>query len=366
MTARPRRRTPAWLPPTAPPPPPREDDGRPVDSVDRSAEALAAMPAWRRTLTHPGVLWAPAAVAYASGLLVLALLFRAFGESREHLVGPDWTPWVAAVIGYALVLRLERRHPVELTRAPVGHLLRGLLLGAALMVLVVVVLLLLDGLMIYDGYRGAMFAGEHGGSAWLWVALAVGVSPAVVHELLLRGVVLRFVEQGLGTWAGLLVSAAASGAMVLPLMPGWMVLPLVPQWTGLVSQARGPILSAAVVGLMLGALYVLTRSLWLVVGVHSAWNLVQGLVVGSRVGDGSEWGGLWGSSPTSGPALLTGGYFGVEASIVAALVCGVVAVVALVPVVRRGLVVAPAWSRRAGEAATTVGERRTEAAIDRP
>lgn len=303
------------------------------------------MPAWRRILTHPGVLWAPAAAVYASGLLVLALLFRAFGESREHLAGPDWTPWVAAVIGYAVVLRLEQRRPVELTRSAVGHLVRGLLLGAALMVVVVVVLLLLDGLLVHGGYRGASFGGEHGGTAWVWVALAVGVSPAVTHELLLRGVVLRYAEQGLGTWVGLLASAVASGAMVLPLMPAWMGLP----------QAGGAILSAAVVGLMLGALYVLTRSLWLVVGVHSAWNLVQGLVLGSRVGDQTEWGGLWGSSPTSGPPLLTGGYFGIQASIVAALVCGVVAVIALVQVVRLRLAVGPAWSRRAGAAATPAG-----------
>lgn len=314
------------------------------------------MPGWRRGLTHPGILWAPALVLFASGLLVLELLFGAFGESRDLLAGPDWTPFVAATIGYAFVLVLEQRRPAELTRSPVGHLLRGLLLGAALMTLIVAVVALLDGLLVYSGYRGASFAGEYGGSSWVWVALAVGVSPALTHELLLRGVVLRYAEQALGTWVGLLVSAAASGALVLPLMPEWMD----------VSQAAGAILSAMVMGLMLGALYVLTRSLWLVFGVHCAWNLVQGLVFGVRVADESEWSGLWGSSPTSGPPLLTGGYFGVEASIVATLLCGIVAVVALRAVVRRGLVVAPAWSRRSRVAATKGAEPTQEGAADRP
>jgi hypothetical protein len=46
-----------------------------------------------------------------------------------------------------------------------------------------------------------------------------------------------------------------------------------------------------------------------------------------------------------GPDWLTGGAFGVEASVVALLVCAAVGVTLIISAVRKGNVVAPVWHR---------------------
>jgi hypothetical protein len=63
----------------------------------------------------------------------------------------------------------------------------------------------------------------------------------------------------------------------------------------------------------------LTRRLWLAIGIHIAWNFVQGGVFGIATSGVPTTG--WFNSTFSGPVLLTGGEFGAEASIIAVIVC---------------------------------------------
>ncbi len=66
----------------------------------------------------------------------------------------------------------------------------------------------------------------------------------------------------------------------------------------------------------------LTRRLWLPIGIHFAWNFTQGGIFGSSVSGNQLGEGLLRSTLT-GPDWLTGGAFGVEASI-AVIAVGVV------------------------------------------
>jgi uncharacterized protein len=66
-------------------------------------------------------------------------------------------------------------------------------------------------------------------------------------------------------------------------------------------------------GILLGGVYMLTRRLWLAMGLHLAWNLTQGGVYGVAV-SGHAMDGLL-ESALSGPAWLSGGAFGAEASV---------------------------------------------------
>ena len=61
-------------------------------------------------------------------------------------------------------------------------------------------------------------------------------------------------------------------------------------------------------GVLLGAAYVLTRRLWLAVGIHFAWNFTQGGIFGGRV-SGITMDGLL-ESQLSGPTLFSGGSSG--------------------------------------------------------
>src|SRR5205823_14343263 len=97
-------------------------------------------------------------------------------------------------------------------------------------------------------------------------------------------------------------------------------------------------------GVLLGAAYMLTRSLWLPMGIHAAWNFTQGEIFGVPV-SGTTVHGLLRSRLTGSP-LLTGNGFGLEASPVAIVSATVAGVLLVVLAVRRGQLVKPWWVRR--------------------
>ena len=113
----------------------------------------------------------------------------------------------------------------------------------------------------------------------------------------------------------------------------------------------GAIAIALEAGLSFALLYSLTRSRWVVMGAHAAWKLTQGMIFGAVVsGSGNTGLGLLVSEPV-GPAWLSGGSFGPEASPVTVSVMLVWTVGLAVLLVRRRLVVAPLWLRRRRAAA---------------
>ena len=66
-------------------------------------------------------------------------------------------------------------------------------------------------------------------------------------------------------------------------------------------------------GILLGALYMLTRRLWAVIGFHAAWNFMQGWVFDIPV-SGNKTPALV-RADISGSDWMTGGAFGLEASV---------------------------------------------------
>ena len=96
-------------------------------------------------------------------------------------------------------------------------------------------------------------------------------------------------------------------------------------------------------GLMLGMLYHVTRSLWPCIGMHAAWNFMQGTVFGIPV-SGTHADG-WLVSSRTGPNWLSGGVFGAEASVIALLICSTFTTALLVIAWRRRSFIAPSWHR---------------------
>jgi membrane protease YdiL (CAAX protease family) len=88
----------------------------------------------------------------------------------------------------------------------------------------------------------------------------------------------------------------------------------------------------------------LTRRLWLPIGIHAAWNFTQGWVFSVPVSGTAPPLGLL-ITRRIGPDWLTGGGFGLEASAVAMVLATLAgAVMAKVAIRRRG-VVRPMWIR---------------------
>ena len=221
---------------------------------------------------------------------------------------------------WLLVMWVERRRADELAPAKAApHLLLGLA-GGALCFSVIVAVLWALGAFVVDGVNHDV--------AWLGPILVMGVGAGIGEEIISRGVIFRIVEEGLGTWAALLISAAVFGGLHIwnPNATPWSVLAI-----------------ALEAGLLFGLLYHLTRSLWVCMGAHAAWNIAQGPLYGIPV-SGFEQRGLL-ASRLQGPNWLTGGAFGAEASIVALCICSIATAVCLAVAVRRGSLVPPPWRR---------------------
>lgn len=257
----------------------------------------------------------------AGVLVVLAFLAAQKLVSLLPLV--EWARAVAlAVVGvvavvtvyFAYVRFYERRGLSEFSRpGALKELGVGLAIGAALFTGTIGVLAAL-GVYRVTGYGSAENLVE--------LLLIGGVLAGVFEETLFRGVVFRILEEWLGTWIALIISAVLFGLIHL----------LNPNAT--LFGALSIILEA---GVLLAAAYVVTRRLWLVIGLHAAWNFTQGGIFGVQVSGMPAKGLLRGT--LSGPTWLSGGDFGAEASIVAVILCVSVAIAFLVRAIRTNRIV---------------------------
>jgi len=235
----------------------------------------------------------------------------------------------AFIIGNILLVYLsyahfvERRSASELSLPGMGRELGiGLLLGFGLMTACFLIAMAL-GLYRIEGITS-------------WQNLVAGVTAGTVttpfgEEILFRGVVFRILEGLFGGWVALVLSSVWFG-YVHSGNPG-------ETFAGLAGIA-------IVYGPMLAAPYMLTRRLWVGIGLHLAWNYTMGKVYSGSVSGGDQMQGLF-KSTFQGSELLTGGSAGMEGSLIAVLVSTTFTVVVLILAVRRGKIVLPSWKRKA-------------------
>jgi membrane protease YdiL (CAAX protease family) len=225
---------------------------------------------------------------------------------------------VAVYAGY--VRLIERRRLVELRGGGVaGELGRGLVLGIGLFVVTAGLLVLIGVGRIERGDGLAALA------PWLiWVT-----ATSITEEILFRGVMFRIVEERLGSWVAMAISAALFGGLHAA------------NANATVFSSLGIAIEA---GVLLAAAYMATRRLWLPIALHAGWNLAQlGLLAVQRPGHSPH--GVW-SSRFVGSPLLSGGDWGPEISIVAVLACLAASVALIAQARRRGRLVPPFWRGR--------------------
>jgi membrane protease YdiL (CAAX protease family) len=143
---------------------------------------------------------------------------------------------------------------------------------------------------------------------------------AVVEEVLSRGMIWRLIERRAGTVLALIGSSLFFGL-------GHFLNPSATLWSGIAIALHA--------GLLLGALFIVTRSLWVPIGGHFAWNLFEGPVFGTEV-SGLDTDALI-EATTTGPELWTGGAFGPEAGLVTVLLGVIPALVLLAYAWRKGM-----------------------------
>ncbi len=220
---------------------------------------------------------------------------------------------------YAAFVRfVERRAVSELSLPGMGRELGlGLLVGAVLYSLCVLILMLLGNYQII------------GLNPWSFMlpAVSMALGSGVFEELVYRGVLFRVVEESLGSWISLLVSSLVFGIAHLHNDNATVI---------------GALSISVEAGLLLAGAYMVTRRLWMSIGFHFAWNFTQSGIFSGNVSGNDTGQGLIKAS-VQGSDWLTGGSFGLEASMVALLMGTAAGVALLLMAVRRGNVMPPLW-----------------------
>lgn len=220
------------------------------------------------------------------GVFVIALFARVESQAGFHSVG-----LAAALIASWVAIRAYDGGKWALgfgggMRAAAGELLLGAALASVL-------LLVSHSLVLATtGFRHSLGGGID------WMQVLVLFVPAAVHEeVLLRG----YPFQKLVRWnrnAGVVI-----GSLVF----------------GLLHLSNGGLTTLAVVnlflaGVMLSLAYLVYERLWLPIGLHLWWNVLSGPLLGHEV-SGLDLESTLLEAHDPGPALLTGGSFGIEGSV---------------------------------------------------
>jgi membrane protease YdiL (CAAX protease family) len=165
---------------------------------------------------------------------------------------------VAVLLIYRIFVRWTERRPVsELeARSALPNLIVGIGLGVIVFALTIGVLFLLG---VYQMV---------GVDSWkvMWPSAVAAAVAAVFEEVLFRGIIFRIVEESLGSWLALVISALLFGAAHL---------------LDKNANLQAGVAIALEAGVFLAAAYLVTRRLWFVIGVHFGWNFTEGGIFGA-------------------------------------------------------------------------------------
>lgn len=133
-------------------------------------------------------------------------------------------------------------------------------------------------------------------------ASTVGMTLAAAgEEVMMRGYFLQELMRKFSTGASIVVSSLIFAAL---------------HGVALVQSDMAAVgaLNIFLASVLLSLAYLATRTLWLPIGIHAGWNIAQGPLLGFNV-SGNDFGSAWKPVTMSGPEMMTGGAFGLEASV---------------------------------------------------
>lgn len=311
------------------------DDMDTLASLGANGAPPLPLPLTRRILLH----WVVRLLItwFGFGLITAALVagLQAMSVEISPIVSIGVLAICALLAVFAVTVCIERRNPAEiglsLRRFGIDWL-KGAGVGGAYLCASVGIL------AVFGGYRitGVTFAAQS-----LAGALLLHMLVGVFEETLIRGILFRFLEEGFGSWVALIISALFFGF-------SHMSNPNATVWSAIAIALEA--------GVSIGAAYMATRSLWFAMGLHTAWNFLQGAVFGVAVsGNGAPTESLF-QPLIQGNLWLTGGAFGIEASVIAVVLGLGLGIAFIVQAVRQKRIMRGLWWR-GGINAHTYGDR---------
>ncbi len=251
-----------------------------------------------------------AARPFGAAVLFVAIYLAAFVitsllASPESMAATQWTALISVIVASLVMIGFFERRQWDLGLArPLPVVAREILLGFAV---ASGLILIANGLILLT-----TSASHAVGNGLDGLELLTLFAPAVLHEeLLFRG----YPFQKLARWnATVAVLAAASLFAFLH--------------SGNHAVGFVALTNIFIAGVLLSLAYLLRMNLWFPIALHFAWNVLTGPFLGHEVS-----GFVLSSSllilRDPGPAVLTGGEFGIEASVWMTLAEGALTLVLL-------------------------------------
>lgn len=202
------------------------------------------------------------------------------------------------IILVTIICQLLRKEPITVITGKfnfswLGQLFTGLTLGTALMVLPAIILTV-SGLVHWQLNKFSFSATLSGFSLFIAVA--------IVEELLFRGFIFQRLIESFGQWPAQLIIA---GLFLLTHINN-------PGMTGNIKLLASA--NIFVASVLFGLAFIKTKSLAMPLGIHFMANWVQGTLLGFGV-SGNDEVGIFKPAFGEAPEWLTGGAFGLEASL---------------------------------------------------
>ena len=141
--------------------------------------------------------------------------------------------------------------------------------------------------------------------SFLLPGFTAALTAGFVAEIILRGIIFRLTEERFGSFVAIII----------------MVL----LFTGIHAASKGATVlsvcsTAFEAGFLLSAVYIFSRSLWLPIFLHFAWDFAEPGIFGG-INPGITINKTLFNSITNGPRLITGGQLGPGNSIQSAIIC---------------------------------------------
>jgi uncharacterized protein len=268
------------------------------------------------------------------GLSVCFVVFIVAQNVTSNLLGmtnldKDFRNLLKGIISSILVLYtyrifykyIEKRRISEIsTKGIVKNLTLGILIGVVLQWLTVLVIDLNGGFKVLSINP----------VSFVIIPLTVAFTVAIFEEILIRGILFRIIEEKLGSYFALIISAIIFGGLHL-------------------INPNSSLISATCVaiegGFLLGAAYIYSRSLWFPIAIHFAWNFMQSGIFGAITSGNEKTNSLL-TTQITGAKIITGGEFGPEGTIQAIIFCLITTLILMYLNITNDKLIKPYWENK--------------------
>lgn len=215
---------------------------------------------------------------------------------------------------------LEKRKIEELSKNTINKsLFFGILLGFILQAITIFIIYLVGGFKIISINP----------FSFLIPSFMMAFKSSIFEEILFRGILFRIVEEKLGSYISLLISAVFFGIVHL---------------ANDNSSISSTISVALNGGILLAAAFIYSRNLWFPIAIHFSWNFSLSGIFGANTSGEALSTSLM-TTEIHGNKLLTGGFFGPENSIQTTLICLAVSSFLIYLSIKEHKIIKPYWNK---------------------